>query len=150
MGFPVTELFFRLSEGLSKADNQRLRRNIEGAFWKIDDERHRILNIGFSAGNPSNNLIVWKIFILALLFTVLLSFLQSYSIPILGIVSLHVDFYLGTSSSVSVDPGSLSTSRLSLTVSEIYLDRWFQCSVNNDWNVWAYCVFDHRIIILLF
>lgn len=40
----------------------------------------------------------------------------SYSIPILGIVGLHVDFYLGTSTGNSVDPGSLSTSQLSLTI----------------------------------
>ena len=58
IGFPVTELLFGLSERLSEADNQRLRRNAGGAFWKIGDERDRILKIGFSAGNPRNNLIV--------------------------------------------------------------------------------------------
>jgi len=119
-------------------------------FQKYNDSKlHGILNVGFSARSPSNNLIVsWKVYILVLLFTFFFfSFLQSYSIPILWVVTLDLDFYLRTPTSVSVDPGSLSTSRLRLTVSEIYLDRWFQCSVNNDWNVWAYCVFDHRIII---
>ena len=115
---------------------------------EIDEERDRILNIGFSARSPSNNFIVsWKVYVLVMLFTVLFSFLQSYSIPILWVVTLDLDFYLRTPTSVSVDPGSLSKSRLRLTVSEIYLDRWFKCSVNNDWNVWAYCVFDHRIMI---
>lgn len=140
MGFPVSELFFRKSEGLSEADNQRLCRN-------AGDRRRARPNVGFSARSPSNNLIIsWKVYILVMLFTVFF-FLQSYSIPILWVVSLDLDFYLGTPTSVSVDPGPLSTSRLRVTVSEIYLDRWFQCSVNNEWNVWAYCVFDHRIII---
>lgn len=58
MGFPVTGLLFRLSERLSEADSQRLRRNGGGAFWNIDQDRDRILNIGFSVGSPSNNLIV--------------------------------------------------------------------------------------------
>lgn len=40
----------------------------------------------------------------------------SYSIPILWVVTLDLDFYLRTSSSVSVDPGPLSTSRLRVTV----------------------------------
>ncbi|XP_022793575.1 uncharacterized protein LOC111332490 [Stylophora pistillata] len=40
----------------------------------------------------------------------------SYSIPILWVVTLDVDFLLTTPASVSVDPGPRSTSRLSLTV----------------------------------
>ncbi|XP_020617946.1 uncharacterized protein LOC110055865 [Orbicella faveolata] len=39
-----------------------------------------------------------------------------YSIPILGVVTLDLDFLLRTPTRISVDPGSLSTSRLSLTV----------------------------------
>ncbi|PFX23800.1 hypothetical protein AWC38_SpisGene11603 [Stylophora pistillata] len=39
----------------------------------------------------------------------------SYSIPILWVVTLDVDFLLTTPASVSVDPGPRSTSRLSLT-----------------------------------
>lgn len=39
-----------------------------------------------------------------------------YSIPILWVVTLDLDFVLSTPATISVDPGSLSTSRLSLTV----------------------------------
>ena len=45
------------------------------------------------------------------------TFLQTYSIPIFWVVSLDVDFILKTPFSISVDPGSLSPSRLSVTVS---------------------------------
>ena len=48
---------------------------------------------------------------------VFLTFLQTYSIPIFWVVSLDVDFIIKTPFSISVDPGSLSPSRLSVTVS---------------------------------
>ena len=51
-----------------------------------------------------------------MLFTVFFPFLKSYSIPILWVVNLEVDFLLKTPFSISVDPGSFSTSRLSVTV----------------------------------
>ena len=132
-GFLVTGLLsVRLSEWLSEADSQRMRRNVGGAICrKIDEGRDRILNFGFSAGSPSKNLIVWNV----MLFTVLFSFPQSYSIPILSVVTLDLDFVLSTSFSISVDPGSLSTSRLSLRVS-----RYISIDAVDDWNVWPYCI----------
>ena len=48
---------------------------------------------------------------------VFFTFLQTYSIPIFWVVSLDVDFIIKTPFSISVDPGSLSPSRLSVTVS---------------------------------
>ena len=45
------------------------------------------------------------------------TFLQSHSIPIFWVVSLDVDFILKPSFSISVDPGSLSPSRLNVMVS---------------------------------
>ena len=59
-----------------------------------------------------------KVYVHVMQFTlVFFTFLQTYSIPIFWVVSLDVDFILKTPFSISVDPGSLSTSRLSVTVS---------------------------------
>ena len=60
-----------------------------------------------------------KVYVHVMQFTVFFffTFLQSHSIPIFWVVSLDVDFILKPSFSISVDPGSLSPSRLSVTVS---------------------------------
>lgn len=53
MGFRVSELFFRKSEGMSEAETSACAETPE-----IEEEHDRILNVGFSARSPSNNLIV--------------------------------------------------------------------------------------------
>ena len=58
-----------------------------------------------------------KVYVHVMLFCFFFLLLQSYSIPILWVVTLDVDFLLRTPMSISVDPGSLSTSQLSVTVS---------------------------------
>ena len=59
-----------------------------------------------------------KVYVHVMQFTlVFFTFLQTYSIPIFWVVSLDVDFIIKTPFSISVDPGSLSPSRLSVTVS---------------------------------
>ena len=59
-----------------------------------------------------------KVYVHLMQFTlVFFTFLQTYSIPIFWVVSLDVDFIIKTPFSISVDPGSLSPSRLSVTVS---------------------------------
>ena len=59
-----------------------------------------------------------KVYVHVMQFTlVFFTFLQTYSIPIFWVVSLDVDFILKPSFSISVDPGSLSPSRLNVMVS---------------------------------
>ena len=59
-----------------------------------------------------------KVYVHVMQFTVFFfTFLQSHSIPIFWVVSLDVDFILKPSFSISVDPGSLSPSRLNVMVS---------------------------------